>query len=215
MVGRPCGVQVGSADSEIFFKETRRQTLVTQTLHGLMLAVIFTLPYGYRSDLQSTERKDRDQGDLLSLRDLQSDQGWNRNDQNGQVGSNVHGRVGEPQPLLIQAVARDGWVPEFGHRNAVEETAQDRPRSICCQNTYHDPRDSAHPGCLEDAIVLQEDRRLGAQQRSIVEGDRDPEGLPHTVRHRAVHYFPPKAALPSSVSRGFQVGCRRHASLYR
>lgn len=61
-------------------------------------------------NVQSTQRKDGHQRDLLSLGQLQRSEDRHGIDQDQDVGEDVDGRVREPEGFLIEAESRDGGI---------------------------------------------------------------------------------------------------------
>ena len=68
----------------------------------------------------------------------------------------MHTSIGEPQFGLVQTVAWDCIVPEFGDGNAVEKRTDHCPSAIDGEEGDHDPADNAHAVCWEDSEVLHQ-----------------------------------------------------------
>lgn len=80
--------------------------------------------------LQSTQRKDAHNGDLLPPRQVEAFQRRHRVYDDQDVCEDVDCGVGKPKALLAETVSVDAWLPEFGHWYAVEPRADKRPGAV-------------------------------------------------------------------------------------
>jgi hypothetical protein len=125
-------------------------------------------------DLQATEGEDEHEADLLIAWQVEGLQERHRERKHHDVGSDVQGRVGEPECQLVHAVAVDGLVPEVGHGNAHEERATEGPEAVDGGNADHDVAEALDLSLGEDSDVLEDDRDLGEDHGQVVHRDSAP-----------------------------------------
>jgi hypothetical protein len=124
--------------------------------------------------LQATNRKDRDQRDLLSSREVQTSNHWHRHDDQRIISYDVDSSVrttrtvstrqssshcySQPHCKLVDAFAtRCVQYPEIMDRYAREDATKDCPAGVGDDDSQEDPACDLESLRGEDATILQED----------------------------------------------------------
>lgn len=143
-----------------------------------MVGVSLQRAEGERVDIQSGQRKDKHQRDLLPLRQHQVLQHRHRQQHGQEIGRDIDAGVDEPNHVLVETMATsDILVPEIRHWSAGENGAEEGPEAVDDHDAEHDPACDPELGADEDAEVLHYDRDLGEGEGKVVEPDRGPESL--------------------------------------
>lgn len=65
-------------------------------------------------DVQNSQGEDGHEAEFLSFGEVEGSQGWHWEEEDDDVADDVDGGDGEPDCLLVRAVAGDRGVPELG-----------------------------------------------------------------------------------------------------
>ena len=110
--------------------------------------------------LQSTDRKDRDESNLLPFAQVELPDNWYREENDCEIRDDIDGGVGEPDGELIKAGSLL-MCPESSHGYTHEDTGEDRPDSVADDNGHCNPVCNLERLGREDASVLEKHRSLG------------------------------------------------------
>lgn len=90
----------------------------------------------------------------MSLSELQTPDDWHGEEDNGEVGRDVDGGIGEPHSELVDALS-PLLGPESLHWHAGEDAAEDCPDGVANDEGEKSPARELELSRREDSVILQ------------------------------------------------------------